>query len=86
MRTVAQTWADLIYGFGGKVLMEKSCWRLVWWIWKDGKARIATTDGITAEVKLTNGKEQNAVVLQRIKPTDAIRQLGVKNDMIGSHK
>eukprot|EP00957_Ditylum_brightwellii_P040141 3037688-Ditylum_brightwellii.AAC.1 len=76
MRTVAQTWADLIYGSGGKVLMEKSCRGLVWWISKDGKARIAITDNITAEVKLTHGKEQNVVVLQRIKPTDAIRQLG----------
>eukprot|EP00957_Ditylum_brightwellii_P090808 6914712-Ditylum_brightwellii.AAC.1 len=86
MRTVAQTWVDLIYGSGGKVLMEKFCWELVWWIWKDGKARIATTDNITAGVKITHSKEQSAVVLQHIKPTDAIRQLGIKNDMIGGHK
>eukprot|EP00957_Ditylum_brightwellii_P048715 3696571-Ditylum_brightwellii.AAC.1 len=86
MRTVAQTWANLIYGSRGKVLMEKSCWGLVWWIWKDSKARIATTDNITAEVKLTHSKEQNAMVLQHIKPTDAIRQLGIKNNMIGGHK
>eukprot|EP00957_Ditylum_brightwellii_P108237 8257916-Ditylum_brightwellii.AAC.1 len=85
MRTVAQTWADLIYGSRGKVSMEKSCWGLVWRIWKDGKARVATTNNITAEVKLTHGKEQNTVVLHRIEPTDAIRQLGVKNDMIGGH-
>eukprot|EP00957_Ditylum_brightwellii_P136729 10426576-Ditylum_brightwellii.AAC.1 len=86
MRIVAQTWADLIYRSGGKVLMEKSCWGLVWWLWKDGKARKATTRDITAEVKLTHGKEQDAVVLNCIEPTDAIRQLGLKNDMIGCIK
>eukprot|EP00957_Ditylum_brightwellii_P131359 10018201-Ditylum_brightwellii.AAC.1 len=86
MRGVAQTWADLMYGSGGKVSMEKSCWGLVWWVWTGGKARLATAADIKAEVKLTHGKENKAVVLNWIKPTDAIRQLGQKNYMLGGHK
>eukprot|EP00957_Ditylum_brightwellii_P055111 4177307-Ditylum_brightwellii.AAC.1 len=42
MRTIAQTWAELIYGSGGEVSLPKSCWWLVWWSWKEGKARLAT--------------------------------------------
>eukprot|EP00957_Ditylum_brightwellii_P055499 4205587-Ditylum_brightwellii.AAC.1 len=72
MRGVAQTWADLIYGSRGKVSMEKLCWGLVWWLWTGGKARLATAADIKAEVKLTHGKENKAVVLNWIKPTDAI--------------
>eukprot|EP00957_Ditylum_brightwellii_P142480 10855197-Ditylum_brightwellii.AAC.1 len=54
MWNAAQTWADLIYGSDGKVSMDKSCWGLVWWLWKDSKARIAHTDEVKAEVKLTH--------------------------------
>eukprot|EP00957_Ditylum_brightwellii_P168597 12832769-Ditylum_brightwellii.AAC.1 len=41
MRNIAQTWADLIYGSDGEVSLPKSCWWLVWWNWKDGKAKLA---------------------------------------------
>eukprot|EP00957_Ditylum_brightwellii_P051960 3941376-Ditylum_brightwellii.AAC.1 len=44
MHVIAQTWADLIHGSGGKVLLPKSCWWLVQWNWKVGKACLATID------------------------------------------
>eukprot|EP00957_Ditylum_brightwellii_P190371 14491746-Ditylum_brightwellii.AAC.1 len=66
--------------------MDKSCWGLVWWLWKDSKAWIAHTDEVQAEVKLRHGIKQDAAILKSINPTDAICQLGLKNVMIGGHK
>eukprot|EP00957_Ditylum_brightwellii_P030633 2321287-Ditylum_brightwellii.AAC.1 len=52
MTIIAQTWADLVYGLGGDVLMPTSCWWLVWWSWKGGKASMATVAEVDAQVKL----------------------------------
>eukprot|EP00957_Ditylum_brightwellii_P065702 4983537-Ditylum_brightwellii.AAC.1 len=46
MTIIAQTWADLIHGSGGEISMEKPCWWLVWWNWKDNKANLATINEV----------------------------------------
>eukprot|EP00957_Ditylum_brightwellii_P096627 7359223-Ditylum_brightwellii.AAC.1 len=53
---------------------------------RGSKARLATLAEIKAEVKVTHSKANEAAVLNWIEPTDAIRQLGLKNGMLGGHK
>eukprot|EP00957_Ditylum_brightwellii_P039561 2992789-Ditylum_brightwellii.AAC.2 len=60
MQVIAQTWADLIHGSGSKVSLPKSCWWLVWWNWKGGKACLVTINEVEAQIKIINGKSQEA--------------------------
>eukprot|EP00957_Ditylum_brightwellii_P042432 3212963-Ditylum_brightwellii.AAC.1 len=41
MHVIAKILADLIYGAGCEVSLDKSSWWLVWWNWKEGKASLA---------------------------------------------
>eukprot|EP00957_Ditylum_brightwellii_P035052 2657244-Ditylum_brightwellii.AAC.1 len=84
MCVIAQTWADLIHGSGGKVSLPKSCWLLVWLNWNAGKASLDTIDEVAAQIKLTNGKTQEAKALQRKNPSESVRQLGLLNDLEGT--
>eukprot|EP00957_Ditylum_brightwellii_P201198 15324539-Ditylum_brightwellii.AAC.2 len=45
---------------------------LVWWPWKDGKARLATAEEVGATTKLTNGGSTERSVLKQAEPLDAI--------------
>eukprot|EP00957_Ditylum_brightwellii_P120635 9202577-Ditylum_brightwellii.AAC.1 len=86
MRVIAKTWADLIHGSGGEVSLSKSCWWLVWWNWKKGKASLASVEEVEAQIQLTNRQTSNRVTLKRRETLDAIRQLGLENDLLGGQK
>eukprot|EP00957_Ditylum_brightwellii_P095721 7293235-Ditylum_brightwellii.AAC.1 len=86
MRTIAQTWTDLIYRSGGEVSLPKSCWWLVWWQWKAEKAHLASVAKVDAQIKLINRQAGVSDVLKQREPEDAIRQLGLKNDLLGTQK
>eukprot|EP00957_Ditylum_brightwellii_P212231 15367112-Ditylum_brightwellii.AAC.2 len=72
MCTIAQTWADLLYGSGGEVYLPKSCWWLVWWHWKEGKARLASVAEVDAQIPLTNRQMGETDTLKRREPLEAI--------------
>eukprot|EP00957_Ditylum_brightwellii_P102759 7831129-Ditylum_brightwellii.AAC.1 len=82
MQNIAQTWADLIYGSGGEVSLPKSCWWLVWWNWKDDKAKLATVSEVDAQINLVNQQTEETAILERKDPSNAIRQLGVQNNLL----
>eukprot|EP00957_Ditylum_brightwellii_P209866 15363606-Ditylum_brightwellii.AAC.1 len=86
MGAIAQIWADLIHVSGGKVSLPKFCWWLVWWNWHTGKARLATVDEVAAQIKLTNEASQETKVLQTKNPSELVRQLGLLNDLEGTHQ
>eukprot|EP00957_Ditylum_brightwellii_P041780 3163771-Ditylum_brightwellii.AAC.1 len=80
---IAQTWADLIFGSCGNVSLPKSCWWLMWWNWKNGKARIATIAEVEAQIKLRSDVDTEMHTLSRKEPTDSIQQLGLLNNPVG---
>eukprot|EP00957_Ditylum_brightwellii_P015090 1138281-Ditylum_brightwellii.AAC.1 len=62
---IAQTWEQLLYGSGGELCQKKTFWWLIWWIWKDRKATIATKSEVNISVNITFGREDNTTTIRR---------------------
>eukprot|EP00957_Ditylum_brightwellii_P200029 15248855-Ditylum_brightwellii.AAC.2 len=86
MKVITQTWSDLIHGSGGEISKEKSCWWLVWWNWKAGKAMLATIEEVGAQITLTNSPPLARRTLKWKNPDKAIRQFGLKSHLLGKNK
>jgi hypothetical protein len=73
----AQTWERLLFGSGGRLCPKKTFWWLIWWIWKDGKATMATKTDIDLNVKIKFGRDTTTKTINRKNCTEAAKDLGV---------
>jgi hypothetical protein len=77
MQHIAQTWEQLLFGSGGRLCHKKTFWWLVWWIWKDGKATMATKSDIDTKVQIKFGRDATATTIKRKNYNEVAKDLGV---------
>eukprot|EP00957_Ditylum_brightwellii_P169736 12919893-Ditylum_brightwellii.AAC.1 len=58
----------VLEGSGGKLSPDKSCWWLVWWSWKDGKAQLATKEALLLEAKIRTRQSTTTSTLKQADP------------------
>eukprot|EP00957_Ditylum_brightwellii_P125382 9556185-Ditylum_brightwellii.AAC.1 len=83
LQTIAQTWADLLFGSGGELSKDKTSWYLIWWTWANGIPHMATSAEAPAELKVRVGRDLHLSTIQRKEPTASIKQLGVTTNPVG---
>eukprot|EP00957_Ditylum_brightwellii_P134427 10248927-Ditylum_brightwellii.AAC.1 len=77
MQHTAQIWERLLFGSGGRLCPKKTFWWLIWWIWKDGKAMMATKLDIDMKVKIKFGRNVTTTTVKRKNCHEATKDLGV---------
>eukprot|EP00957_Ditylum_brightwellii_P005717 436232-Ditylum_brightwellii.AAC.1 len=83
---IGQTWEQLLYGSGGLLSALKTYWYLLFWVWENGKAQLATASELPIDLTLKIGQNQHNSTITRKDPDKAIRQLGVLTSPAGSFK
>ena len=74
---LAQHWERLLFSTGGAIIMKKSHWYLISWIWTNGVPHLASIRSTPAGLKLTTGYGTTLTEVPRIEPTQAFCTLGV---------
>mmetsp|Transcript_21350 Transcript_21350/g.30549 ORF Transcript_21350/g.30549 Transcript_21350/m.30549 type:complete len:1538 (+) Transcript_21350:1841-6454(+) len=74
---LAQHYERLLWSTGGALNIKKCSWVLISWIWKNGRAKLATIQQAPGEIKLTSGDSTEKQVVPRMQPTETYRTLGV---------
>eukprot|EP00957_Ditylum_brightwellii_P090845 6917731-Ditylum_brightwellii.AAC.1 len=82
---IAQTWEQLLYGSGGKLCPKKTFWWLIWWIWKGGKATIATKSEVNINVSITFGREDSTTAIRWKNCNVVAKDLGVLVNPVGNY-
>eukprot|EP00957_Ditylum_brightwellii_P110984 8464268-Ditylum_brightwellii.AAC.1 len=66
----------LIHGSGGELSHNKTYWWLIWWIWENGEARMATKQDVDIDLEIRFGNNMSDTRLKRKEPNESIAQLG----------
>eukprot|EP00957_Ditylum_brightwellii_P149241 11365803-Ditylum_brightwellii.AAC.1 len=72
MKTIAQTQEKVVHGTGWELSLNKTYWLLVWWIWKDRKATMATITMAPAEMRIMIGSSGREQLVQCEHPHDSL--------------
>eukprot|EP00957_Ditylum_brightwellii_P037809 2859922-Ditylum_brightwellii.AAC.1 len=77
IRKIVQTWEELLFGSGRKLYPKKTFWRLIWWIWEDGKAKMAIKQEVFISLDITFCRKLTTTTIQQINCDEPLRELGV---------
>eukprot|EP00957_Ditylum_brightwellii_P177594 13527512-Ditylum_brightwellii.AAC.1 len=61
--------------------LKKIAQWLIWWIWENGGARIATKQDVDIDLEIWFGNNITEIRLKCKEPNESIAQLGVKNNL-----
>mmetsp|Transcript_7234 Transcript_7234/g.10506 ORF Transcript_7234/g.10506 Transcript_7234/m.10506 type:complete len:281 (-) Transcript_7234:3541-4383(-) len=74
---LAQHYERLLWSTGGALNILKCSWVLISWVWKNGRAKLATKTQAPATLRLTSGDSPTMQTVPRLDPTETYRTLGV---------
>ena len=74
---LAQHYERLLWSTGGALNILKCSWVMISWVWKHGRARLATIAQAPGVLSLTSGDSRQKETVPRLQPTEIYRTLGV---------
>ena len=81
LKSVAQTWSDLLELLGGTLNFSKFSWYVIYWEWEKGRPRLRklkhTDPSITISSSLDHTYPKREVRITRKEPEDSLQMLGV---------
>jgi hypothetical protein len=77
LQHTAQTWEQLLFGSGGRLCHKKTFWWLIWWVWKDGKAKMATKSDVDTAMRIKFGRDTTTTTIKRKNCNEVAKDLGV---------
>eukprot|EP00957_Ditylum_brightwellii_P173821 13232846-Ditylum_brightwellii.AAC.1 len=76
MKNVAQICENLLFGSGGKLSQEKTFWYQLWWIWDQGRPKLARAVEASADLEIMIDRDPTPRRIQCLDPDQPIKQFG----------